>query len=378
MTVPSLPTDTAAINWRKVIQFLALTFSLTWIIDLIIWQTGGLTQGYPVIVSIQLQMLVPAFSAILLSLFVFRDSPINFRHYRGSPRWFFYFFLLFFMVYVLIAAWAWIRPDQAQLISAIVFAWNIIGLMILLAVRAVSGREAFTQAGLAGGKLIHWLLFGSAFVAFIALQAALNIWFVPGTPFDLNQLTEGLAASGAPASVLPPAGILFAIAAFQTIVVNSFIGLMAGFGEEYGWRGFLQGELINIGRLRGVLLVGLIWGVWHLPLIWMGFNYPGYPLLGSILMVVFTLLLGVILGYAMLKSASIWLVSFLHVLSNQTLSFTLVLVYTPSSPIYAFGIGIFGLLTMLVIVLLLSRDPVWRVKGDIQTPQYLPVEGQQP
>jgi membrane protease YdiL (CAAX protease family) len=373
MTINSAPSSRP--SRRKLIQFLALTFGISWIIDVIIWLTGGLAQGYQVVVAMQLQMLVPAFSAIFLSIFVFRDSRIYRGHYRDMPRLFFYFYLVFFLVYVLIAAWAMLNPEQVQVISAIIFAWNIIGLMVLLAVRALSGKEAFSQAGLSGGKLLHWLVFGAAFIGFIALQAALNAWFVPGTRFDLSQLSAGLVAGGAPESLLPPAGILFAMAAFQSVLINSFIGLMAGFGEEYGWRGFLQNELLSLGRMRGVILVGLVWGIWHLPLIWMGFNYPGYPLLGSLLMVIFSMLLGFILSYAMLKTAAIWLVSFLHVLANQAMSFGLVLVFTPKSPVYAFGAGLFGLFTLLLVVLLLSRDPVWRLKGETPVSTALIPEG---
>lgn len=52
-------------------------------------------------------------------------------------------------------------------------------------------------------------------------------------------------------------------------------GLAVVFGEEYGWRGFLQDELVKLGKRHGVLLVGLIWGLWHLPVILSGIHtYP--------------------------------------------------------------------------------------------------------
>ena len=57
------------------------------------------------------------------------------------------------------------------------------------------------------------------------------------------------------------------------------------FGEEYGWRGYLQSELFKLGRVRGVLLLGVIWGAYHWPMILMGWNYPGHPLLGLLLIV---------------------------------------------------------------------------------------------
>ena len=42
---------------------------------------------------------------------------------------------------------------------------------------------------------------------------------------------------------------------------------IAFFGEEYGWRYFLQPAIQErIGKRRGAIVVGLIWGIWHLPI----------------------------------------------------------------------------------------------------------------
>jgi len=44
--------------------------------------------------------------------------------------------------------------------------------------------------------------------------------------------------------------------------------LIAGpIGEEFGWRGFLLPELLNkYSLIYAAIILGLIWGVWHLPL----------------------------------------------------------------------------------------------------------------
>ncbi len=50
------------------------------------------------------------------------------------------------------------------------------------------------------------------------------------------------------------------------LTINAFVAL----GEEYGWRAFLTYSLANIlglGVLLSTILVGVIWGLWHIPLV---------------------------------------------------------------------------------------------------------------
>lgn len=365
-------------NWRNVALFLGLTFGLTGGLNFLIWQ-GIDDLGQNATLLLQLQMLLPAFCAILLSLFVFKDSPIYRQNYAATmqpdtdqaegsqqggrkvfgPRWFFYGYLLFTLVYAALALFALAIPEQAATISAFGGSVNILMVIFLVVIRALSGKQAFARAGLRGGKPLHWLLYGLGFVLFYGLSTALNAAFGLGQPSDPAAVLEAMSGGQ---SIDMPLNLLRLVLFVQTVVVGPLLGLIMGFGEEYGWRSYLQGELIKLGKVRGVLLLGVIWGVWHYPVIWMGHNYPGYPVWGSVLMTGYTVLLGFVLGYVMLKTNSIWLVAFLHAINNQVLAFFILSFYQVENPLFAFSIGIYGLLMMLPIVALLLRDKVWRAE----------------
>ncbi|MDE5556660.1 MAG: CPBP family intramembrane metalloprotease [Ruminococcus sp.] len=106
----------------------------------------------------------------------------------------------------------------------------------------------------------------------------------------------------------------------------AFIAVFMGLGEEIGWRGFLFPELKkSLGRTKGVLIGGVIHGVWHFPLMLLvgyeyGKNYIGAPLLGLFAFCIFTVTTGIISDYLYEKSYSIWLPALFHGSINSTIN----------------------------------------------------------
>ena len=351
----SIPEDPPrqTVNWPHVWAYIGLSFGFAWLVDLVLFLNGGL-KNPGVGLMLQLQMLMPAFAALLLGVFFFKDSPVYHKTNHTASRWFIYYYFFMTFAYLIAAVVAMVQSTLAQTLSSSLLLFSVIGLVLLLLLRWRGGAHSFAETGLALGSFRIWMLYGLGMVLFYGLETLLNYVFKLGTLADITKLYP----PGATAAI-PPV-VLFASIFLNAVIIGPFLGLIITFGEEYGWRGFLQSELVHLGRIRGVGLLGIIWGVWHWPIIWMGYNYPGQPILGSLLMTGYTVALSYFLAYAVFKSKGVWTAAYLHALNNQTMSFFMVAVVAPASMVMSFGIGIPALVLCALIVLLLLRDPVWK------------------
>ena len=102
-----------------------------------------------------------------------------------------------------------------------------------------------------------------------------------------------------------------------TLPLSFFASYPIFFGEEYGWRYFLQPALQErIGKRKGVLLLGLIWGIWHLP-INMFYYSPETPFYSVLSQLVACISYSVFFGYVYMKTENIWTLSIIHFLNNN-------------------------------------------------------------
>ena len=90
-------------------------------------------------------------------------------------------------------------------------------------------------------------------------------------------------------------------------------GIVFAFGEEYGWRGYLQKEWSPDNKLIGFVGIGVIWGFWHLPAVLQGHNYPEYPILGAlVLMPLMCILLSIAFGISYSRKKVVWIPVVFH------------------------------------------------------------------
>jgi membrane protease YdiL (CAAX protease family) len=102
------------------------------------------------------------------------------------------------------------------------------------------------------------------------------------------------------------------ISLFAGLMAGPTINAIAGFGEELGWRGFLQSEFAPLGFWKSSFLIGALWGVWHAPLILAGHNYPEHPKAGVFMMIVFCTLYAPIFSHVRRKAKSVIAAAVLH------------------------------------------------------------------
>lgn len=89
------------------------------------------------------------------------------------------------------------------------------------------------------------------------------------------------------------------------------------FGEEYGWRFFLQPRLQKkFGKTKGVLLLGVIWGIWHLPLVLFYYSTPENFFYAITTQMIGCIFLSIVFAYFYEKSGSLWCVVLLHFMNN--------------------------------------------------------------
>lgn len=211
------------------------------------------------------------------------------------------------------------------------------------------------------GRWVFWLLAWFLPGLLTILGAAIFFALFPAyyDP-DLGLLRQQLAAAGSTTTVSP--WLIVISQTIQAILLAPLLNAIATFGEEFGWRAYLQPKLMPLGARKAVLLTGLIWGVWHWPVILMGYNYGldyfGAPVLGPLAMVWFTLALGVIFGWLSVKAQSVWPAVIAHGALNGIAAIGILLVKgNPSSLLGPAPTGVIGGLAMILLAVILLLNP---------------------
>lgn len=207
-------------------------------------------------------------------------------------------------------------PVGLMLFSTVYMFFPLITALVLQAI----DKEKFNHTGLVNFKIKwSWLVAWLLPVVMVLLCILVN-GLMPGVSLQYNaeqlinqyhipedqqeMVREQLSAF--------PASLMVVIILVSSLMAGVSVNALAAFGEEYGWRNYLVHALREKKFWPAALFIGVVWGIWHFPLILMGHNYPNEPQWGVLLMVVMCILLGVIELYFVLKSKSMIVAAILH------------------------------------------------------------------
>ena len=222
-------------------------------------------------------------------------------------------------------------PTGLMVFSAVYMFFPLITALVLQAI----DKEKFNHTGLVNFKVswvwvVAWLLP----VVMVFLCIPINGLF-PGVELRYNseQLINQYHVPEEQQEMVReqlgnmPSYLMLISVVFGGLLAGITVNAIATFGEEFGWRNYLVGALRELKFLKAALFIGIVWGIWHFPLILMGHNYPNEPQWGVLLMVGMCILLGVIELYFVLKSKSMVVAAILHgtinAVSGMTIYFTL-------------------------------------------------------
>jgi len=289
------------LNQRRIKLFLAFAFGISWLTALVIYLTGGLL-----------------------------NSPIVIE--SGSIT----------LAYILLASVYMWGPAIANVATRLITKEGKVDLKLKLNFRK---NWRYVLAAWVGTPIL--VILGTV-LFFILLPE----YFDP----NLSMLTSQLALSGSDASTTTVYQIVI-MQVLYAVVASPIMNLVSTFGEEFGWRGYLLPKLMPLGKNKAILLQGVIWGVWHWPVILMGYNYgfeyPGSPWLGPLAMVWFTVLIGIFLAWLTLKTDSVWPANVAHGALNGIASIgVLFLIKNPPVLLGPYPTGVIGSIPFLLVGIL--------------------------
>ncbi len=283
---------------KKVLQFILLTFLISWSVALGAYL---LHIKYGSILSLVIiavcYMPGPAYATLILQKLVYRSTlrPYGFTLKNISLRW--------------------------LLLTTVGFAgFIVLGTFVVIAIL---------------GNVFGVALFGKIDFSEAALLHQITI-FTRGAFGNLPQHVP-----------IPPVAI-FLLSLVQGVIAGFTVSLPFTFGEELGWRGLLLRETQRSGFFRSNLFVGVVWGLWHAPIIAQGHNYPGHSVAGIFMMTLFTTTLSFPMAYCRFKSRSILGPSALHGILNAIGPLTAFFVVA-ANPLFGFVAGIAGIAVTLLL-----------------------------
>ncbi|MDR3307554.1 MAG: CPBP family intramembrane metalloprotease [Coriobacteriales bacterium] len=190
---------------------------------------------------------------------------------------------------------------------------------IILLLFCAFKRIALRDIGIRPLRPLYWVI---ACGVVSALQGLTFISIIGFCDYPSFTAANGVWGITGVATILgypnPPA--LFVINTIGTMVLSVVISIPQALGEELAWRGYLQKLFVErFGVVRGLVALGVVWGLFHVPINLAGYNFQGIPpWIGAfIFMPISCIALSAVFGWILIKSKSAWAAAAAHATFNS-------------------------------------------------------------
>lgn len=284
---------------RELFLFLLPAYGLTFLMGLLMWY--GTLRNLDISAFPNAQMLYPA-AGVMLAYLITRKADTK------VPRAFFRAFLAAAALMAGISILSVFLPDEFVVVSGIPFpVWMllsqivlIVGSILCLLLCLMAGKEKRRAYGLSWRNTKSSLFCIILFVFLYFLRTGFSLAISGQAEIFMLILKNPGTWTG-----------------LLLVTVQFFLVFAAFFGEEYGWRYYLQPLLQKKFGLRGgVLVLGVVWGLWHLPVDFFYYTQErGLAMAAAQQITCITL--GIYFAYAYMKTQNIWVPVILHFLNNN-------------------------------------------------------------
>lgn len=183
-------------------------------------------------------------------------------------------------------------------------------------------------------------------------KAWLLVPIIVAASIPVNALFSELCVNVPEAPGINSDAAFFAITLVSGLFAGVTLNAVAAFGEEYAWRNYMLAALSKTSFIKACIVIGLVWGIWHFPLILMGHNYPEHRVEGVFVFCVTTLLLGFIETYFVVKARSVYPAAIFHGTFNALAGVVTLFVAKPNDLLTGLP-GLAGIITLSVVCVLI-------------------------
>ena len=285
---------------KQFLLFLLVAFGVTYAMGILTWY--GSTVGAEMSVFPSAQMFYPAAGVMLAYVLTQWQEHL-------LPRWFYLCFMLVTVMMLVLSVLCIAMPQQEMTVyGQPVCAWVILAQYVMI------GGSVFCWITLLAAGKSRREAYGLRFQKWKASLGCVLVFLI----LYFARALIGYAMSG-------QAGMFFE--SFQNpqtwsyllmLPLNFLLAFAPFFGEEYGWRYYMQPLLQKrFGMRGGVLVLGAAWGIWHVFLDFFYYTTPDMGLMMLISQMITCVTLGIFFAWAYLKTGNLWVPVILHYLNNN-------------------------------------------------------------